>query len=160
MNQPSGQILVIEDNDAKRDSIKVVLHRELPGVDIRDALSVQSAIVALSKAIPDMIIADMSLPTYDIGGVERGGTPRSFGGIEVFEYLARYAISVPVLVVTSYPAITDGSQSMDLNQLTKRLRDEFPSCFVGTVYFDSTYSTWEREIVACLRLIRNDQHGA
>jgi len=97
-----------------------------------------------------MIIADMSLPTYDIEDRERGGTPRPFGGIEVFEYLERYDLAIPVLVVTSYASLTDGKQSVGLKELSTRLNTEFPKCFRGTIYFDSAYSTWEREITASI----------
>jgi CheY-like chemotaxis protein len=160
MSRQDRQVLLVEDNEAKRNSVEALLHREFPFVKVRHAFSVKSAIEELGVSMPDMIIADMSLPTYDIEGAERGGTPRSFGGIEVFEFLARYEMTVPVLVVTSYPAITDGLQSMDLTQLTLRLKEEFPACFTGTVYFDSTYSTWERDIIAYLKPLRKDGYVA
>lgn len=154
------RVLIVEDSDSKRDSIKLLLAREYPLVSTRDALSVKSAIDALATEVPDVIIADMSLPTYDIEDRERGGTPRPFGGIEVFEYLARYEIVVPVVVVTSYEALTDGKQSMGLKELSRRLSEEFNDNFLGTVYFDSAYSSWEREILAFLDSVLKGNHGA
>jgi CheY-like chemotaxis protein len=144
--QRHWDVLVVEDSDAKRDSIGGALTRAFPLAEVRYALSVRSAIDELMQRTPDAIVADMSLPTYDIEDREKGGTPRPFGGIEVFEHLARHEIAVPVLVVTSYEAITDGKQSLGLTELSAKLGAEFPDCFIGTVYFDSTYSTWEKEI--------------
>jgi DNA-binding NarL/FixJ family response regulator len=152
----NAKILIVEDSDSKLDSIRVSLAKVFPAVIIRQAHSVKSAIDALNDELPDMIIADMSLPTYDIEDRERGGTPRPFGGIEVFEYLDRYDLSVPVLVVTSYESLTDGNQSLGLKELSVRLGTEFPKCFRGTVYFDSAYSTWEREITTFLQKILKD----
>lgn len=149
-------VLIVEDSDSKLDSIKSALASAFPAVVMRQALSVKAAIDALTVELPDMVIADMSLPTYDIEDRERGGTPRPFGGIEVFEYLERYDLTVPVLVVTSYETLTDGKQSVGLKELSERLSKEFPKCFLGTVYFDSAYSTWEREVAAFLHKILKD----
>jgi CheY-like chemotaxis protein len=152
-------VLIVEDSEPKLNSIQAVLERELPMVVIRKALSVRSAIDDVLSFMPDLIIADMSLPTYDIEIHERGGSPRPFGGIEVFETLERYEIKVPVLVVTSYPTITEGNQSIGLTELSKRLQADFPECFIGTVFFDSAYSNWEREMTAFLNQILKAKNG-
>lgn len=147
VGENSITILIVEDSEAKLDSIRIVLTRAFPQAMLKVALSVKAAIDGLNEGLPDIIVADMSLPTYDIQDRERGGTPRPFGGIEVFEHLDRYGFEVPVLVVTSYPALSDGKQSMGILELSRHLSAEFSGCFVGTVYFDSAYSTWEQEIV-------------
>jgi hypothetical protein len=89
----------------------------------------------------------MSLPTYDIENRERGGTPRPFGGIEVFDHLDRFEITVPVVVVTSYPTLGDGENSLNIEQLRKRLQLDFPDNYLGVVYFDSVYTTWESDFL-------------
>lgn len=152
-----NDILIVEDSDSKLESIRGVLTRGFPLSSIRDARSVKSAIDALSL-LPDIAVVDMSLPTYDIEEKEKGGSPRPFGGIEVFEHLARYDVALPVLVVTSYSALTDGNQSMDVKELSDRLSEEFPECFLGAVYFDSAYSAWEGEILRFMNMIRRDKY--
>lgn len=152
-------VLIIEDSESKLNSIQGVLERELSCVSIRKALSVRSAIDSVLAILPDLIIADMSLPTFDIEARERGGTPRPFGGIEVFETLERNEIVVPVVVVTSYPAITEGDHSIGLTELSKRLKDDFPENFLGTVYFDSAYSNWEQEITVYIHQVLEAKNG-
>lgn len=141
-----SQILVVEDNEAKLDSIVSLIKKDFSGLTVQTALSVKSAIDFLRQQQPDLIIADMSLPTYDIEKGERGGTPRPFGGIEVFEHLDRYDLDVPVVVVTSYPSIADGENTLNLAQLRDLLQKDFPRIYHGAVYFDSAYSTWENEL--------------
>lgn len=143
-------ILVIEDSDSKRQSIQNVVERELPTARLFFAQSVRSGIDAISADGLDLIIADMSLPTYDIEVRERGGTPRPFGGIEIFEHLERVEIQLPVLVVTSYPAITDGKKSMSFSDLSASLRLDFEENFLDMIYFDSSYTKWDHEISAVL----------
>lgn len=154
---PIVDILIVEDSDSKLESIRGVLSRDFPSASIRYACSVKSAIDALS-VLPDIAVVDMSLPTYDIEEKEKGGSPRPFGGIEVFEHLARYEIVLPVLVVTSYSALTDGNQSMDVEELSDRLKEEFPECFLGAVYFDSAYAIWEQEMSQFMNMIQRDKY--
>jgi len=144
-------VLIVEDSESKRQSIQSVLERELPGVKIHHAVSVRSGIDAVIELTPDFVIADMSLPTFDIANRERGGSPRPFGGIEIFETLDRHGISIPVLVVTSYESITDGDNSMGISDLKAHLERDFPAIFNGIVYFDSTYATWEHKLSAFLK---------
>lgn len=144
------KVLLIEDDDGKRQSVKTCLEREIEKAErvpkMAFANSVRSAITQLDESKFDLIVADMSLPTFDIGSREAGGTPRAFGGIEVFEYLERIGCSTPVLVVTSYPVISDGSTSVKFEDLGSRLRREFPETFKEIIYFDSAYSEWDRAL--------------
>ena len=144
-------VLVVEDSDSKRQSIQSVLEREIPGVKIHHAISVKSGIDAVLTLAPDFIIADMSLPTFDIKNRERGGTPRPFGGFDIFETLDRHGIVVPVLVVTSYESITDGENSMGISELKNHLERDYPAIFNGIVHFDSIYATWEHKLSAFLK---------
>ena len=110
------------------------------------AKSVRSAVAALETKTYRLIVADMSLPTFDIESRERGGTPRPFGGIEVFDYLMREGLSTPVIVVSSYQALVDESRSMPLEKLADDLARDYPENYHGYVYFDSAYSNWELEL--------------
>jgi CheY-like chemotaxis protein len=149
------KLLLIEDDDVKRQGVISTLN-SLGDFEIVLANSVSSAIASVSNEI-DLIIADMSLPTYDIVATERGGTPRPFGGVEVFEHLERIGSSVPVVVVTSYPAISDGKRSLTVNALERQLANDFPENFKGLVYFDFAYTDWERELVRKIQLLRGGE---
>ncbi|MFU6940166.1 response regulator [Pseudomonas aeruginosa] len=157
---PNFNILIVEDSESKLTSIQGVVERIIPDVRLRKAYSVRSAIDALEEHVPDFIIADMSLPTYDIESRERGGTPRPFGGIEVFETLERYEMEIPTLVVTSYPVLSEGSKSLGLTELSKQLKKDFPNNFLDTVYFDSAFSDWELRIESNLRSILEKKNAS
>ncbi|MDP3517756.1 MAG: response regulator [Pseudohongiella sp.] len=143
-------ILIIEDSESKLQSIQRVVERTVPKAKISVAQSVRSAIDAIGTEQPTLIIADMSLPTYDIKARERGGSPRPFGGVDIFDYLDKEDFEIPILVVTSYPVITDGSQTLGLNDLAQKLAEDYPENFIDTVYFDSEFSVWENKIEAIL----------
>ena len=142
----TDSVLVIEDSDAKLASVVAALTAMLPLYPIETAKSVRSAVAALETNTFRLIVADMSLPTFDVESRERGGTPRPFGGIEVFDYLMREGLATPVIVVSSYQALVDGSRSMPLEKLAADLARDYPDNYHGYVYFDSAYSNWEREL--------------
>lgn len=139
-------VLVVEDSDTKLASVVAALKAILPQYPIETAKSVRSAVAALETKRFWLIIADMSLPTFDVESRERGGTPRPFGGIEVFDYLMREGLTTPVIVVSSYQALVDGTRSMPLEKLAADLARDYPENYHGYVYFDSAYSNWEREL--------------
>ena len=141
------KILLIEDDENKRTSVLNVLRRSLRDSLFETVHSVRKAIDALDRQPFDLIVADMSLPTFDIQVRERGGTPRPFGGIEVFDHLDRIESSTPVIVVTSYPVLTDGKKSLSFHDLETQLKRDFPKNFSGLVYFDSAYANWEHELI-------------
>lgn len=141
------QLLIVEDSEAKLASILVAVSSIIPRDKTKCARSVKSALKALRQDDFSMIIADMSLPTYDVKAGERGGTPRPFGGIEIFDHLQRTGKKTPVAVVSSYPAIVEGNTSLTLHALSKNLATDYPDNFSGYVFFDSTYLTWKVELL-------------
>jgi CheY-like chemotaxis protein len=143
-------LLLIEDDEMKRQMVLAAILKECPSPAVKTVNSVRTAIDTLAAVSFDLVIADMSLPTFDIMIRERGGTPRPFGGMEIFDYLAKMEKIVPVLVVTSYPALTDGRKSLSVRDLEQQLRTDYPVNFAGIVYFDSAYSDWQREMAKLL----------
>jgi CheY-like chemotaxis protein len=142
----TNRLLVVEDSEAKLASIVSALRAVFPDFAVDCAMSVKAAMTALRTWNFSLVVADMSLPTYDVKLRERGGTARPFGGIEVFDYLKRRKMITPVIVVSSYPAIIDGGTSLTLPDLASRLRSGYGHIFAGYVFFDSAYLTWELEL--------------
>lgn len=153
------RLLVVEDSDAKLASITAAL-RACLSLQVEAAKSVKSALTLLKSGGYSLIIADMSLPTFDVKNRERGGTARPFGGIEIFDYLQRKQDETPVIVVSSYPALVDGSTSLTLTDLAQRLRASYPKIFAGHVFFDSAYLTWEIQLQALAKEIIDGQSAA
>lgn len=145
MMNDSQRILIIEDSDAKLASVITALQRGVSDYDIEYAKSVKSALKLLRNFRYSLIVADMSLPTYDVKSRERGGTARPFGGIEIFDFMTMHSIDTPIVVVSSYPALVEGGKSLTLPDLAKQLKSTYPRLFVGCVFFDSAYLTWEVE---------------
>lgn len=139
-------ILIIEDDDNKLENISSLIKEVYSQATISLAKSVKTAINLLDSENYDLIFADMSLPTYEIKPNEPGGSPRPFGGIEIFDYLEMKGEVVPIIVVTSYPKLTEGKRSLNYKDLEKQLNVDYPDNFMGLVYFDTSITDWEKNV--------------
>ena len=72
-------IWLIEDDGFKRDKLMACLIDLFPNAEVRQAKSAKSALNLMKGRLPNLVVLDMSLPTFDIGPTEAGGRPQGFG---------------------------------------------------------------------------------
>lgn len=140
------KILLVEDETPKITQIELFLRGLCIPMEIKYAKSVNSALDMLDEAIPDLMLLDMSLPTIDISFGESGGRAQGFGGIEVLRYMFFSEIKCPTIVVTGYEAFPRVGGDVDISELGKELKEEFPDLLLATLHYNSTYETWKNEL--------------
>ena len=97
-----AKILLVEDEAPKREHIERLI-RDLNGrLDIVTARSVNSALDVLETVKLELMLLDMSLPTFDAGDREGGGRPQGFGGVEILRMMKMAEIACPVIILTGY----------------------------------------------------------
>jgi CheY-like chemotaxis protein len=138
--------LIIEDDELKTERLKGFLAQELPGRQIEVARSYKSGLRALVASIRELVILDMTLPTFDIAPGSDGGRPLSLGGRELLRQMKRRSIAYPTVVVTGFDAFGSEPQDVTLAQLDGELRAEFGDFYVGSVYFNATSDDWRDEL--------------
>jgi CheY-like chemotaxis protein len=144
-------ILLVEDDEPKRAHIERFLQQLGVAISITVAKSVNTAIDALEVSRPDLLLIDMSLPTFDIGERESGGRPQGFGGIEILRHMALSEISCPTIVITGYEAfVREAGKRVDLSQMRRELEEEFPQLLKGVLHYNSTYDEWKTQLAAVL----------
>jgi CheY-like chemotaxis protein len=137
-------VLLVEDEAPKRKHIERFLAKWSLSVSVVVARSVNSALDALDDEKPDLLLLDMSLPTFDVGGLEAGGRPQGFGGIEVLRHMTLADISCPTIVITGYEAFpTEVGKPIELSQMRSDLEKEFPMLIRGVLHYNSTYEEWK-----------------
>ena len=152
------KILLIEDDEFKKRNIEEFLD-SLGGNDVSSVGAVNSAISSLRENTYDLIILDMSLPTFDFGPNEKGGRPQGFGGREILRQLERFEIVVPVIVVTQYATFDDENEYMRLEELDKKLMSDHPENFYGLVFYDASADNWKNGLEIYIYSIRNILKG-
>jgi CheY-like chemotaxis protein len=123
------KILLIEDDLYKKDQLEEFLKDSFINLSIDTAMSVNSAKKSLQTDVYDLLILDMSLPTFDISAEEAGGRPQNYGGADILRYLRRKKIMTKSIVVTQYEEFID-------NSLKRELMEKYEENFAGMVYFD------------------------
>ncbi len=147
------KLLIVEDEEPKLRHISSYLSKLLPDARLIEALSVRSAMEALDKDIFDLIILDMSLPTFDIKGAESGGRPQGFGGTNLMREMDLNDQTIPVIVLTGYEAFTKSGGEVGLKAMNKELTEEFPDFFRGILHFNSAYGDWKIQLNLMLKEI-------
>lgn len=148
-------ILLIEDEVAKEEELQEFFSSRYGPCDYHTARSVRSAVDALRASLSiDLIVLDMSLPTFDISDSESGGSPQGFGGVEILRYLQKLGSLTPVVVVTGFEAFTLGDRIVNLDELRRRFSNEYPENFRGAVYYNVMLTSWAEELEECISSIR------
>jgi CheY-like chemotaxis protein len=140
-------VLIVEDEAPKRTHIERFVLEVVPFAKIRVARSVNSALDAIDDSLPDLMLLDMSLPTFDVDKDEAGGRPQGFGGKEIMRHMKLSKVSCSVIVITGYEAFPrDAGKPVELSQIKEELATEFPSMLVGMLHYNSTYEEWKHEL--------------
>ena len=150
------KILLVEDEDPKRRNTLIALRRAVDDASIVEARSVNSALKELRRAGFDLILLDMSLPSFDIGPGEGGGRPQGFGGIELLRSMDRLNLQVPVIVITAYEQFSSGGAQISLDTLRADLTNAHPHTFRGLVFYNSVVNSWSED----LRLLITEAFGS
>ncbi len=152
MQQNDISVLIVEDETPKFKHVKNYLVELCGHLEVSHARSVSSALDSLEDNLPDLLILDMSLPTFDISDNEGGGRPQGFGGIEILRSMLLENMQCPTIVITGYPAFQkDSGETVGLGDLIDELQREFGAFLKGTLHFNSTFSEWRIELQRILK---------
>jgi DNA-binding NarL/FixJ family response regulator len=149
-------VLIIEDDENKRLQLKQFLDGLLPRVTCRLARSLQSGIRALREKRPELVILDMTLPNFDAGPDEPGGQIYPLGGREFLEQMARFDITVPVIVVTQFETFGKGSRQLNIGTLDQQLRRDYSNVYKGTVYYHAAIHGWKEDLAKSIKELDNE----
>jgi CheY-like chemotaxis protein len=138
--------LLIEDDDDKRAAVSAFLNASFPGCAMREARSFHSGLQELLLGRADVVILDMTMPTFDIGDGEDGGRPQAYAGRELMWHMRRDGIPTRVIVLTAFDRFGDGHEAQTLAELDKELGTSFGQQYLGAIQFNPTLDAWKREL--------------
>lgn len=136
------KILLVEDDQNKRERISALVASTLPHSTLASALSYRSAVEKIVNEPWDFLLLDMTLPTYDISEHEDGFQIEAFAGTNVLREMKRRQITIPTVVVTQFETLGEGAEKLSLGQLQKVLESEYPGTYLGTIFYAPGESTW------------------
>lgn len=145
------KILIVDDDRAKIDKIEEVVLNKLEVDIINKRYSYQSGIKEILNAENieyDLVLLDMTMPTFDITSRDNGGQRKDFAGKEIMRYMKRKKVLTPVIVITQYDIL--GAKSIELSDIMIELEDKYGEFYLGTVYYDVRIENWKSEIISII----------
>lgn len=142
-------ILVIEDNVIKRDKLCDFLSSSFK-VNISEAASYNSGLKALLERDFDLLILDMSMPTFDRTTATNGGRFRDLGGKEIAVRLKKQGRLIPFIVVTGYSDFSVNAENLSISQIDEILQT-LGDVYKGYVFFDAVESVWKEQLIEIIR---------
>lgn len=138
------KILIIEDNKSKLTRIKKFLQeiKSIKDLEIEEANSFTSGIRQINKKCWDIIILDMSLPTYDITHRENGGDKKPVAGKEIMKRMLHRNILIPVIIVTQFE--TFGENKFTLDVLNAEFEEGYKDIWKGTIFYEG--DNWQGDL--------------
>lgn len=144
-------ILIVEDSPHKVSKVSEHLLSLEYDVCLTKAYSFTSGWQALEVKKFDLILMDMSLPTYDRRDADPGGRFRPFGGRELARKLVRRGIKSTVVFLTQYESFSDKAGSHTFNSLREELIRDCGELFGGMIFYDSSKLAWKEELLAVFK---------
>jgi DNA-binding NarL/FixJ family response regulator len=149
-------VLIIDDSDYKIKSLKALL-AELDFIsDVFVAKSFHSGIRALAEIKPQLVLLDMTLPTSERADGRLEGRTRIYGGREILMEMEEDRIDAKVIVVTQFDHFGEPPNSIDLKTLLTELHDQYPTLFVGGVYYSNVDARWRDNLRETLNRMKSD----
>lgn len=148
-------ILVVEDNEYKRKRIAEIISSENPESNISECYSFTSAWKKISKESYDLILLDMSLPTFDKTESEPGGVFRVFGGKELARKMIRRNVKSKFIFITQYKSFSDKINSCSFDALKEELLSAYNEQCYGFILYSNNQSEWREELVSAIRDLKS-----
>lgn len=145
-------ILVIEDNPLKRKKISDFL-LEFSGFSVVEAASRNSGINQAMIGSFDLMVVDMSMPTFDRTDVSHGGRFKVLAGKEIVSHLARRGRLAPFVVLTGYKDFSVNSENLSIEQIDDLLK-VVGHVYKGCIVFDAADSFWKDRLLEVIESLR------
>ena len=145
------KIVIVEDDVQKLKQLSLFIEQNYSGAFVRHARSYNTGLDAILDDPPDLVLLDMSLPTFDVSPQESGGRSRHFGGRELLSEIKRANLECCAIVVTQFETFGDGVERMTLQQIREQLASEYSRWYAGVVSYQPSESGWRDELLRLLK---------
>lgn len=146
------KLLIVEDDDPKLEQLQSIIKSEFPEYEISIAKSLNSACKLIDNQEFNLVLLDMSLPTFDGGKtISSSGRQKTLGGRDFLRYLVECEVNLPVFVVTGFKDFPIENKNIQLAELDKSLKKEFTEIYRGNVFFSHSNDDWKEKIREILR---------
>jgi len=140
------KILIIEDDELKLEKLTEHLNNTAAQHTYTIKKSLKSGLREACLNKYNVIILDMSLPTFEISRNENGGRFNSFGGQEILHELKRRNIRTQSIIFTQFESFGEQHKEISLDSLKLQLQNYFTGMYLGTVFYNAANTDWQNKL--------------
>lgn len=143
-------VILVEDDEYKANQIKEFLINK--GNEVVIKKSYKTGIEAIVNGVFDLVLLDMTIPTFEISPLHPSSRNRKYGGRDILNEMHRKEIRTPAIVITQYSIFGDGEMSLD--ELDEELMNNYSEIYRGIVFYNASVLDWQANLTV---LINNDE---
>jgi CheY-like chemotaxis protein len=145
-------VLLIEDDEPKLAQVLDFLKSTYSGVQVTVAKSLNSACRKVDARVFDVILLDMSIPTFDGGKTANAsGRQRTYGGKDFLMYMWEMELQAPIFVITQFKDFPGEDGTVNMPELHEQMKRDFSTLYRGYVYFEHNSDAWKRSLARLLK---------
>lgn len=149
------KVLLVEDEEHKIDHLTECLSEEFGSDGLTTVKAVRDAVRAVYLNAFDLIILDMSLPTFAVAETsDGGGVAQAVGGVEVLRAMKETDRRCNVVVVTQYHDILINGEQIALKDVPRKIRDRYGINVLGAVLYSYASPAWRATFLSLLRSMK------
>lgn len=153
-------VLLVEDDEFKAADITKVIVEFCESTIIRRAMSVTTALRAVSETQFSLVVLDMSLPTFELSGPGGGGSPQSQGGLEVLRLAKRLSAAQGAFVlITQYPDIELEGRDVPLAASLRIIKSKFELDVRDCILYEFDTDAWRQPLRSVLSSVSEKWGG-
>lgn len=141
-----GRVIILEDDIIKTKSIRDYIESIYPNFSIECADSYNQGLRMLKNESYDVLILDMSMPTFSDGLATNETSFEKFAGAMILKEMKRSKRLIPTILFTMFDDFGSNGYSISLSQIDEELKNSYPGYYLGYVYFESGSSNWMTEV--------------
>ena len=138
--------ILIEDDSKKIEDIRDFLKNNLSCSNLVVKESYQSGIREILSNSYELLLLDMSIPTYDKTLYESGGSYEKFGGYKVLKEIIRKRKPLKTILITMFDDFGESDISVTLAQIDDTLKSEFNDFYLGYVFYHAADTQWQNDL--------------
>lgn len=147
------KVLIVEDSDYKSKRVRDFLN-ENGFDDVKICMSFSSGQREILLGTYELLILDMSMPTFDNQNGKSGGDHRHYGGIDLARVVKRKEIGSKFLFLTQHESFKGNPKIKNLYDVDLISKQEFSENYLGCIFYDHVGYAWKEKIRSVLRAIR------
>ncbi|GAB2918231.1 response regulator transcription factor [Rheinheimera gaetbuli] len=139
-------LLLVEDGPYKSDRVQEFILSTFSNFTVSVVRSYSSGVKALVSLNYDLIILDMSLPTFDTINGQGGGDKRMYGGLDIARQIHRRKIDSKFLFLTQHRSFSENPKLEKLADIDHVARDIYGEQYLGYIFYEHAGFDWKDKL--------------